>query len=336
MTRYDHEVMGGSIIKPIVGKGRGRSDAIAYRPILTESEVAIETWGSNPWQGEIDAYHMGMNNVVDAIGRVIAAGGNLNKITFNGNTTCPKPEKDPAIAAKVIRMLKGAADAQMVFCAPTISGKDSTSLERSYISTKTGEEIRVKAKTELLMSALAIVDDDSTLITCDFKIPGDLIFVIGETRDELGASEYYLMHGETGKNVPRSNLQEIKSCYQAVSGAIRCGTVHSAQYLAKGGLVMALTNSAIAGDLGVEVVLDNIGAYLAAEKKLFSETTGRFVVTVPPAKKEEFLTSMLGHQVKEIGKVREDGRFFIKDNGKELVHTDVRTLREKNKGEIRF
>ena len=341
MTRYDHEVMGGSLIKPLVGKGRGKSDAIAYRPILTEKEAAIETWGSNPWQGDIDAYHMGRNNVVDAIGRIITVGGNLNKITFNGNTTCPKPEKDSAIAARVIRMLKGAADAQIIFGAPTISGKDSTSLERAYISSKTGEEINVKAKAELLMSALAIVDDDSTLITPDFKLAGDIIYIVGETKDELGASEYYSMNNETGKNVPKSNLQELKQRYQILSEAIKLGLVHSAQYIAKGGLAMALANSAIAGDLGVDINLDQIDECsshngLSVDKLLFSETTGRFIVTIPPTKKEEFLVRMGGQYVKEIGKVRRDDYFCINHNGKNVVLTNVKTVRDKNKGEIRF
>ena len=337
VTRYDHEVQGKSLIKPLVGIGKGKSDAIAYRPVLTEKEVAIESWGSNPWQGDIDAYHMGRNNVVDAIGRTIAVGGNLDKITFNGNTTCPKPEKDSYIAAQVIRMLKGAADAELVFKSPTISGKDSTSMERSYISTKTKKEVRVKAKPELLMSGLGIIPDDSTLTTPDFKLPGDLVYIVGDTRDELGASEFYLMRGETGKNVPKSNLKEIRSRYIAMSQAIKQGLVHSTHYVAKGGILYALSNSALAGDLGAEINIDSIDEGLGrADKLLFSETTGRFVVTVHPSKKEEFESKLQGQYIKEIGKVRSDNQFNVMYNGEQTIKTNANTLREKNKGEIRF
>jgi len=337
ITRYDHEVQGGSLIKPIVGIGRGKSDAVAYHPILGEKEVVIETIGSNPWQGDIDAYHMGKNNVVDAIGKIIAAGGSLEKIVFNGNTTCAKPEEDENVAAQVMRMLKGAADAEIAFGAPTISGKDSTSMERKYKSTVTGKEVNVKAKSELLMSGLGVIKDDSTLTTCDFKLPGDLIYVVGETKDELGASEYYLLHNETGRNVPKSDLMEIKSRYLAVENVIKSGLVHSAQYLSKGGLAFAIANSAIAGDLGVDISLDMTDDGLGkADKLLFSETTGRFIVTVHGSKQKEFEEKMRGHYVKPIGVVRHDKNFSVEYKCNSIVSTDVDILREKNKGEIRF
>ncbi len=332
-TRYDHEVQGGSLIKPIIGIGKGRSDAIAYHPVLSEKEVVIESIGSNPWQGDIDAYHMGINSVVDAIGKIIAVGGNLDRITFNGNTTCPKPEKDPYVAAQVIRMLKGAADAEIAFGTPTISGKDSTSMERSYTSTKTGKEVHVKAKPELLMSALGIIPDDSTLVTSDFKVPFDVVYVVGETYDELGASEYYLMHGEIGRNVPKSDLHEIPKRYIAMQNAIKQGLVHSVQYISKGGLAAALVNSSIAGDLGVDVMLDQDD--LTDEKLLFSETTGRFIVSVHPSNKKEFESLMSDCYTRAIGHVG-DNHISVLCNNQQIIKTDVNTLRERNKGEIRY
>ncbi|MBW2966695.1 hypothetical protein KY342_06350 [Candidatus Woesearchaeota archaeon] len=342
-TRYDHEVQGRSFIKPLVGIGKGKSDAVAWQGKLGYDEVVIETMGSNPWHGDIDAYEMGVNNVVDAIGRVIAAGGHLPdrdtyKITFNGNTICPKPEKDPEIAAKVLRMVKGVSDAEVALVAPTISGKDSTSMERSYISTKTGKEVTLKAKPEILMSAMAVIPNESTLTTCDFKLPGDLIYVVGDTKDELGASEYYLMNGETGRNVPISNLDEIKTRYKSLTNAVENELVHSAQYIGKGGLIVSLLNSSAAGDLGVQVdKLENIDEGLGrADKILFSETTGRFVVSVHPSKKLEFEKAMEGCYMKEVGCVRTDKEVCLRYNGKNIVSTDLEKVREANKGEIIF
>ena len=335
MTRYDHEVQGATLIKPLVGLGQAKSDAIAYRP-LGKKEVIIESWGSNPWQGDIDTYHMGRNNVVDAVGKTIALGGSLERITFNGNTTCPKPEKDPEIAAKVIRMIKGAADAELVFGTPTISGKDSTSMQRSYIDMRTGEEVFVKAKPEYLMSSMAVIKDSSTLTTCDFKLPEDVIYVVGETRDELGASEFYLMNDETGRNVPKSDLDKLKSRYTAMENAIKSGIVHSAQYVSKGGLAAALANSSIGGDLGANIVLDNIDNELGrADKILFSETTGRFVVTVHKSKAKEFEERMQGHYFRKIGNVRGDSEFNILYKSEQIIGTDIYKIREKNKGDIR-
>ncbi len=334
-TRYDHEVQIESLLKPLVGKGRGRSDAIAYKPIFTESEVVIESSGSNPFQGEIDAYHMGRNAVVDAIGRTIAAGGNLEKIVFNGNTTCPAPEKDKTVAAKVIRMLKGASDAELVFGTPTISGKDSTSMSKSYTSTETGEEKRVSALTELLMSSLCVIPDERTITSPDFKLAGDVIYVIGETKDELGASEFYLMHNEMGKNVPKANLHDLKNRYEMLSCVIKDGLVNSAQYVAKGGLGVALMNSSLAGDLGVDVDLECINDSVDdAAKLLFSESVGRFVVSVPFAKKEAFETAMRDTYCVEIGNVVSNSSFRVSYCGDSLISTNVDVMRQKNKGDI--
>jgi phosphoribosylformylglycinamidine synthase subunit PurSL len=334
-TRFDHEVQGGSLIKPIVGEGRVDSDAIAYRPVLGEEEVVIESLGSNPWQGDIDAYHMGRNNVVDAIGRIIAAGGNLEKICFNGNTTCPKPETDPKVAADVLRMLKGSADAEVAFGTPRISGKDSTSMQRTYKSIINGKDIVVKAKSELLMSGLGVIDNDSTLTTCDFKFKGDSIYVVGETRDELGASEFYNMHGEVGRNVPKSNFDEIKSRFEAMGRAIGKGLVHSAQYIGKGGLGYALAKCSIGGDLGADIQLGQESDLGRFEKLLYSESTGRFVVSVPTDKREDFEREFDGIYFERVGMVREEKNLCICYGREDSVRADIRDLKKANQGEIK-
>ncbi|MBI2631448.1 hypothetical protein HYW75_00405 [Candidatus Pacearchaeota archaeon] len=333
--RYDHEVRDGSLVKPITGRGRGKNEAIADHPVLGEKEVSVETWGSNPWQGDIDPYHMGRNNVVDAIGRVISIGGNLERITFNGNTTCPPPESDPLDAAKVERMIKGSKDAESVFYSPTISGKDSTSMKRSYVSTVTGKDVTVKAKPELLKSALAILPDDSTLITSDFKLPGDSIFIVGETKDELGASEYYKYHGAIGNRVPKSDLQTIKQRYENLVSSNNERLLHSSQYLSRLGLFYGLSNSALGGDLGIDVDISRLGEF-RANAILFSESTGRFIVSVHPSKVNQFKEVMLGTYIEEIGTVREDKKFLIRYKGKTTIDTNVDSLREKIQGEIRF
>ncbi|MBW3015306.1 phosphoribosylformylglycinamidine synthase [Candidatus Woesearchaeota archaeon] len=320
--RYDHEVQGGTIVKPMVGLGRGKSDAVAKRPVLGEKEVVIESYGGNPLYGDIDAYHMGVNNVVEAYGKIIALGGNLDRIVNNGNTTCPKPEEDKLVAAKVMRMLKGAADAELVFGGPRISGKDSTSMQ---VKTPYGVK---KARPDLLISALGVVADESTITTCDFKMPGDVVYVVGKTEDELGGSEYYRMHGEVGMNVPKSNLGLIKKRYELLSNAI--GLLNSCQYISKGGLGYALANCSVAGDLGVDVILDNVEiGFVRLDKVLFSETPGRFLVSIHPSKMKEFEKMMNGTYVEEIGTVRDDERFHITSAGYRLIDTGLEDLRER-------
>jgi phosphoribosylformylglycinamidine synthase len=208
-------------------------------------------------------------------------------------------------------------------------------MERSYTSTETGEEVKVKSKSELLMSAMAIIPDDSTITSPDFKNPGDLVYVIGETRDELGASEFYARHNEVGRNVPVTDLPEIKTRYEDLSVAIKMGIVHSCQYVGRGGLAAAISNCAIAGDLGAKITLDSIDKLGRADKILFSETTGRFVVTVPKSKRADFEFAM-GDYAVEVGEVRLDKEVCIRYKGKNVVSTTTDELRECYKGEIRF
>ena len=186
------------------------------------------------------------------------------------------------------------------------------------------------------MSALGVIHDDSTLTTPDFKVPGDFIYVVGETHNELGASEFYLMHNETGRNVPKSDLEKIKSRYIKMSEAIKQKLVHSAQYISKGGLIAAVENSAIAGELGVDVKIDSIDNLLKAYKILFSETTGRFVVSIHPSKKQEFESLMKSQYIREIGTVRSDNQFNVMDYNEEIIKTNVDMLREVNKRKIRY
>lgn len=335
-TRYDHEVRGGSFLKPLAGPGKGKNNAIAYRPVQTEKEIAIESGGSNPWQGDIDSYHQGRNGVVDAIGRTVAAGGNLDQISFNGNLTCPKPEKDEYIAAKVERLIKGASDAELEFLTPRTSGKDSTSLERKIRNSITGEVETVKAKPELMMSSLCVMPDESTITSTDFKLAGDLIYLVGDTRDELGGSEYYLMKGEIGANVPKSDFDELNPRYQSVVDAVKSGVVHSAQYLAKGGLWAGLANSAIGGQLGANVGLDNIDEDLGrADNIAFSETTGRMLVSVHPSNKDAFENIMGNTYARQIGVVTEEQDVKVLYKRHAVIETDVNTMNFMNQGEIR-
>ena len=333
--RYDRQVQGGSIIDCMVGLGEGKSDAVMYKPILSESEVLIECHGSNPWQGDIDGYEMGRNNVVDAIGKIIAVGGDLRRIAFNDNTITPKPEDDPHIAAKVIRMIKGAADATEYFNTPMISGKDSTSMEVHM-----GDDKIIKSKPELLMSAVGVMPNDSTKVTSDYKIGGDLIYVVGETKDELGGSELFNMKDHDGTNIPTSDFDEIKGNYKSVINATQKGLIHSAQYLSRGGLFEALANGAIGGDLGFNIKLDSIiedstdAENLDPLKVLTSESTGRFLVTVHRSQQEAFEKAMGNTYHKEIGLVSDYTNSFIHHKDEVIFQANSDELKEARKGKI--
>ncbi len=325
-TRYDHTVQGGTLVSQIVGRGRGLSDAVAYQPILDQKEILIESVGDNPWQGVIDSYHMGRNNVIDALGKIIALGGDLRRVAFNDNTLCPKPETDPEIAAKVLRMIKGAADACEHFGTPMISGKDSTSMQRDYPDPKTGDKRTAKAMPELMMSALGVMPDKKTIVTSDFKLGGDLIYVVGRTKNELGSSAYYDMLHEVGANVPRTDREfdEVSKNFKGMIASTRKHLLNSAQYISRGGLAKALANSAIGGDVGFHMDIYDVRQGITDEQMLFSESVGRFVVSVDARNKQAFEQVMKKYEVfySKVGVVQ-DG----KQAGKRTdQNTDVKNV----------
>jgi phosphoribosylformylglycinamidine synthase len=124
----------------------------------------------------------------------------------------------------------------------------------------------------------------------DSKIARDLVYVLGNTRDELGGSEYYEHLGYVGCNVPEVRTAEFMSLYRNVKCAIENDLVASAHGIYRGGLAVHLAKVAMGGNLGMQVNLGQVPKrdVVRADVMLFSESAGRFIVTVDPAKREAF------------------------------------------------
>jgi len=136
---------------------------------------------------------------------------------------------------------------------------------------------------------------------------GDLVYVVGETNDELGASEY----GGVGA-VPAVDAEKNSKAYDAVSHAIQQGLVASAIGVGRGGLAVALAKSAIAGQLGSRVNLNMLAGNLKSpEAILFSETQGRFVISVSRKVQKEFEKLLAGVALTNIGEVVQDASVSI-------------------------
>jgi phosphoribosylformylglycinamidine synthase len=165
----------------------------------------------------------------------------------------------------------------------------------------------------------------------DAKQPGDIVYVLGETSDELGGSEYFAMNSAVGKKVPEVNAAKALMLYAALEGAIKKGLLRSCHDCSDGGLGVALAETSFAGDLGLEIDLAKV-PYQGQERDdylLFSESQSRFVVTVSPAQKAEFENSLKGNTFSPIGKVTDEKRFIIKGlNGNIVVDDDISDLKE--------
>ena len=202
IRQYDHEVQGGSVLKPLVGiKNDGPGDAAIIRPVLDSDMGVIIANGINPRYGDIDPYWMAASAVDEALRQIIAVGGNLKRVALLDNFNWGNPEKPDRLGG-LVRAAQGCYDTAMAYGTPFISGKDS--LYNEYETEK--ESICIPPT--LLISAMAVMKDVNRAVSMDCKKEGDLLYIVGATYNELGGSHYYAIHGAIGNRVPRVNPKQ--------------------------------------------------------------------------------------------------------------------------------
>ncbi len=329
--QFDHEVGGRSVIKSHVGaESDVCSDAVVLRPDFGSDEGIAIASGLNPDLSEIDAYHMTANAIDEAVRRVIAVGGSFDEwIVLNDNFCWPSPlpgENNPDAEYKMgqlVRANQALYDVTTGYGTPCVAGKDSMSMDGNETD-RHGAKRKVSAPETIQISSAGKIRDVSKCITMDAKAAGDYVYVLGETRDELGGSEFYRMAGETGRNAPAVDVRKNKKLYNSLPNAITSGTVSSAHGCYKGGLGVALSQTSFTGGLGMDIDLSLVPTdeKLKEETVLYSESAGRFVVTVAPDKADKFETEMAGNVCSRIGTVTEGDRFVVKGYGKEEVVMD--------------
>lgn len=336
VRQFDHEVQGGSAIKPLSGKYADvHGDASVTRPILKSYKGIAFSTANNPDLGKIDTYHMTLYNIDEAIRKVIAVGGNLNQIPLNDNFGWPSPlesSNNPDAkykTAQLWRAAKALADGTRGFSNPCISGKDSMSLDGT-IPLKTGGEKRISAPAMVQISSAALIDDVRYCLTMEPKNIGDLIYVLGTTKNELGASELYKTLGKVGRNVPVVNIPENIKLYNAHANCAKSLLLESSHGIYRGGLAVHLGLIAIAGDLGINCDLRKIktDATLTDTQILYSQSAGRFVVTVAPQNKEKFENAMQGNTFVCIGTIVPEKTLKVIGTSGEIINANISELRK--------
>jgi phosphoribosylformylglycinamidine synthase len=335
--QYDHEVQGTSVIKPLVGADRDvDSDAAVVRPVLDSQKGLAFAQALLPTYSAIDAYCMTSCSIDEAVRRLIAVGADLDDIGGVDNFCWPNIQYDPEDnpdgkfkAAQLVRSCKALRDICLAYEIPLLSGKDSMYVDGN-LAGRYGETHKVSALETLQFSTIAVIEDVTRCVTMDSKISGDLVYVLGMTRNELGASEYYEHMGYIGCNVPRVRPAEFIPVYRNLKDAVENELVASAHGIFRGGLAVHLAMVAMAGGLGVNVELARVPVKGVERDDilLFSESAGRFIVTIDPAHREEFENIFKGSACACIGKITTEAEIVIKgmDNGT-LVSASVRDLK---------
>jgi len=326
IRQYDHEVQGGSVIKPLTGVcNDGPSDAAVIRPKYDSDKGLAISCGMNPMYGDIDPYWMALSGIDEAIRNLICVGANPDRIALLDNFCwgdCRKPE----VFGSLVRAAQACYDGALAYEAPFISGKDSLNNE---FACDDGSVISIPST--LLISAMSIVDDVNKCVTMDLKQKGNLLFVVGLTKNELGGSHYYKVNSHLGASVPVVDLETAGKIMAKVAGAISDGLVRSCHDCSEGGLAAALAEMSFAGGLGIQADLRGLPRSddcTDTASQIFSESNSRFVMEVKQDDFDAFCKLMVNVPFGQIGKVTDSSRLVIKDgNGKCVIDADIDELK---------
>jgi len=327
IRQYDHEVQGGSVVKPLTGiDNDGPSDAAVIQPKLSSNKGLAISCGMNPMYGDIDPYWMALAGIEEAIRNLVCVGGRLDRVALLDNFCwgdCTRPET----LGPLVRASQACYNGAMAFEAPFISGKDSLNNE---FECEDGSRISIPST--LLISAISIVDDINKCVTMDLKEASNLLFIVGETKNELGGSHYYKINDQVGANVPKLDLGKAPKVAAKISDAIAEDIVVSCHDCSEGGLAVALAEMAFAGGLGIEADLQGLPCgkdCTRTDAQLFSESNSRYIVEVEPDKYDEFAKLMLNLPFGQIGKVTEEKKLVIKaQDGETVIEESIEILKQ--------
>jgi phosphoribosylformylglycinamidine synthase len=367
--QYDHEVQGGSTIKFMTGRDRDvPNDAAVIRPVLGANAGLAVAQALVPTYSEIDTYHMVAATIDEAVRRILAVGGRLDEIGGVDNFCWPSIQYDPVLnpdgrykAAQLVRANLALRDMCLAYGIPLLSGKDSMYVD-GYLPGAFGERHKVSGLPTMQFTATGIVADVLKSQTLEAKSSGDLVYVLGVTRNELGGSAYYDLFGTTGLNVPKvdglagpNELEPelrlpgerrslggasrlavpppVLSLYKAVERAISSGLVASCHGIYRGGLGVHAAMTAIGGRLGLTIELGKTPVLadesIRDDQILFSESCGRFLATVPKGCAREFESIFDELPYGLVGEVTENPELvIIGKSGKEILRESIFSLRK--------
>jgi phosphoribosylformylglycinamidine synthase len=334
---YDHEVKGLTVVKPWIGAHR---DVPADGTVLLVAHDAGHAGyalaeGVFPSYSDRDAHAMAQAGVDLAVRRVIAAGARPDRIALLDNYCWPDPVEGPSNplarhqAAQLVRASRGLAEICLAYGTPLISGKDSMKND-AVVGGR-----RISIPPTLLASAIALVPDVRRALSLEASGAGESLFLVGDTGDELGCSEWALARGERGGEVPRCRLGAFWRRYETVAALVAEGLVTAAQAPGRGGLLPSLFFLARAAGLGLEV--DLARAPLAGrpgwEALLFGESAGRLLVAAASKRAPEVERRLAGLPAARIGGYAGTGRLRVRLGEATLVDAAVEDLAAAWKGE---
>lgn len=330
IRQYDHEVQGGSVIKPLVGpQCDGPGDAAVIRPLANSRRGLVISNGMNPYFGDHDTYHMAASAIDEAMRNAVSVGADPAKVAILDNFCWGYTDR-PETLGSLVRAAIACQDLAIALGTPFISGKDSLNNEFSYFD-ESGNKQSIAIPPSLLISAMGQIEDVSLAVTMDFKRAGNAVYLVGETREELGGSHFTVVRNLVGGQVPTVDPARAKKTFATVHDAIRQRMIRSCHDLSEGGLAVALAEMSIAGRLGVSVDVSTIRTGLSDVAAMFAESNTRFLLEISPDKEAAVnaLFQAAGVSLNRIGEVVANDRVSIMMENELLVDESLFDLLER-------
>ena len=317
VRQYDHEVQGGSVLKPLVGPGQdGPGDAAVVRPKLDSRAGVALGCGLQPGMSEKDggdSYWAALAAIDEAVRNVVCAGADPQRIALLDNFCWPGCD-DPENLGSLVRAAEACYDGALAYKAPFVSGKDSLN---NQFTTEDGRLITIPPT--LLITALGIVADTTRCRTMNAKAAGDALLIVGRTGAAMGGSHYASVAGDRTADalIPRTDLETGPAHARAVAALLADELAEAVHDLSDGGLLVAAAEMAFAGRVGLHLEVGAVPTEISADMtaRCFAETPSRYLVEVsgPNLKRATQMLEAAGVAWAKIGELADHQRFVVPD-----------------------
>ncbi len=326
VRQYDHEVQGGTVVKPYQGaNGHGPGDGTVLKPNLTRPEGVALGCGIAPRISELDPWAGAACAIDEAIRNVVAAGGTPHRTAILDNFCwgdCRKPDR----FGSLVLAAEACHDSALAFGAPFISGKDSLNNEYRV------DGVEHPIPPTLLCTAIAPVFDCERSTTTPLKCAGNALILVGWTSPNGGGTVASDLLGLPDSSAPRPDLEMAPALFDAMHAAIEAGSVESCHDLCEGGLAVAGAEMAMGSKLGARLEISKVPSdpNVPPIARLFSETPSRFLCEVKPENVSDFLSFFRGMACEPIGEVTSEPQLEVFLESSSLFAVSTQSILQAN------
>ena len=316
-NQYDHEVQGSSIIKPLQGVGKVFGNTTAIKPLYDDNKTISLSQSAFPQYSEADPYKMAACSINTAVKNLVVMGANFKKIAILDNFCwCSSDEEGRLYELR--KAAEACYDYAVHFNTPFISGKDSMYNDFKGFNQK-NNPIKISIPPTLLISSIGIVDkiNHLTKITPE---KNDVIYVLGETHNELDKSQYENFFSVKKTNIPKVNATKSLDLYKRFEKANKKNLFTSALGVDLGGIGITLIKMSIGSNLGLNINIPKKNN-LDINQFLFSESQSRIVVSIKKKKENIFKKIFKNTSFTKIGTCLDNKKIVFNYSSKKYSDT---------------